>query len=317
MAKILIVDDSPVEIKIICQLFDEEYEVVAATGGKEALQMMAAEKPDLVLLDIIMPEMDGLEVCRILKSQPETADIPVLFITSATQEKDVIRGFEAGGQDYITKPFCSQELCARTRVHLELKKSRETVLEYARAMEAKNRELQEVLSKLENFAMTDYLTSLSNRRFMVNQMKRTLNHIRKIPREAVLVLSDIDDFKKINDVYGHECGDKVLREMSEMISAMAREGDCVARWGGEELLLLLPDTDLTGGMLIAENIRKMVEDKNFRYNDQDITITLTLGVAALDPDAGIDVSIRRADEALYRGKKTSKNCVNLYLSADV
>lgn len=309
MAKILIIDDCSLEIKILCELLNKEYEVTAATSGEAGIELAGKIKPDLILLDIIMPGMDGLAACRILKGKPGLADIPVLFITSAAETWDIIRGFEAGGQDYITKPFSVQELCARIRVHLDLKESKETVMKYARVLEEKNHELNDLLIKLEAAAMTDYLTGLANRRYMIEHIKAEAARLKRNPGEATLILADIDNFKKINDVYGHDCGDMVLKDVTSLIRSVTRQEDVLARWGGEEFLLLLTGSGLNGGLIAAEKIRKTVEQAEFCYQNQKFHLTITLGVTTLDLGMGLDWSIHNADEALYRGKQTTKNCV--------
>jgi len=309
MAKILIVDDSPLEIKIIRKFLGDEYDIVETVDGKAAIEMAESEKPDLILLDIIMPEIDGLSVCRALKSNLATSDIPVVFITAVSDSRDIVKGFEAGGQDYITKPFHSHELCARIKVHLDLKKSKETLMDYAQEMEMKNKELQELMIKLENSAMTDFLTGLANRRQMVQRLIAEESNIRRNGCEATLIMADIDHFKTINDTYGHDCGDLVLKSVANIIKSVIREEDVIARWGGEEFIMLLPGMDSTLGKNAAERIRQLVEAAVFPCQEKKFSITLTLGVAKLDQTVGLDASIKKADEALYQGKKLSRNCV--------
>ncbi|MBP2641369.1 MAG: response regulator receiver modulated diguanylate cyclase [Firmicutes bacterium] len=311
MPKILIVDDSPLEIKIIRKFLgnENEYEIIEAGDGKAAIDLAKAAMPDLILMDIIMPGMDGLSVCKALRSQPATADIPVIFITAVSDSKDIVKGFEAGGQDYITKPFHSHELCARVKVHLDLKKSKEALLEYAQEMEIKNKELSELMVQLENSAMTDFLTGMANRRQMMQRIKAEISGMKRNGGKATLIMADIDDFKKINDTYGHDCGDFVLKGMADLLKSVIRLEDILARWGGEEFLLLLPGIDLEDGKIVAERIRKIVETKLFPCREKMISTTLTLGMAELDEAAGVDASIQKADEALYKGKKMSKNCV--------
>jgi len=309
VAKILIVDDSPLEIKIIRKFLGDEYEIVETVDGKAAIEMAESEKPDLILLDIIMPEIDGLSVCRALKSNSATSDIPVVFITAVSDSRDIVKGFEVGGQDYITKPFHSHELCARIKVHLDLKKSKETLLGYAQEMEMKNKELQELMIKLENSAMTDFLTGLANRRQMVQRLKAEESNIRRNGREATLIMADIDHFKTINDTYGHDSGDLVLKSVANIIKSVIRGEDVIARWGGEEFIMLMPGMDTILGEKAAERIRQLVEATVFHCQEKTFSVTLTLGVAKLDQTVGLDASIKKADEALYQGKKLSRNCV--------
>ncbi len=312
MSLILIVDDSPVEIKLIRKLLGSEYETVEATSGQVAIELANEKKPDLILLDIIMPEMDGLTVCKRLKAAVATADIPVIFITAMADSKNVVKGFEAGGQDYIAKPFYSPELRARIKVHLELKKSKEELAKHSRELEARNERLNELLAKIEATAMTDFLTGLSNRWSMTKQIRAEVARMKRSKGKAVLILADIDNFKQINDTYGHDCGDLVLRDVAGMMNSVLREEDVIARWGGEEFLLMLPDLDLISAPIVAESIRKVIETAVFYYDEKKLSVTITIGVAELDPNLGFDESIKNADEALYRGKNMSKNCITLY-----
>jgi diguanylate cyclase (GGDEF)-like protein len=312
MAKILIVDDSRVEIKIMSKFLGTEYDIIEAVDGQAAIELATTTMPDLILLDIVMPGMDGLSVCKVLKSQLATAHIPVLFITAVSNSQDIVKGFEAGGQDYITKPFYSEELCARIKVHLDLKKSKEILLRYAKELEMKNEKLNVMMVRLENSAMTDFMTGLANRRQIMQQIKAETSDLKRNNGKAMLILADIDDFKKINDTYGHDCGDSVIKGIADMLKSTMREEDVIARWGGEEFLMLLPGVDLEYGKIIAERICKWVEVVPFRYQEKSLSVTLTFGVAELDRDLGVDASIKKADEALYKGKNMSKNCVVSY-----
>lgn len=309
MARILVVDDSPVDIKIIRKLLGDLYEVLEALDGKTAIRLAIEEKPDLVLLDILMPEMDGFAVCKELKKEPETADIPVIFITAVTGAQRVVMGFEAGGQDYITKPFYSPELCARIKVHLDLKRSREMLKTYAEELVVKNQQLSQLMNKLQNTAMTDFITGLENRRSMTHKMKVELAKLKKSDRHLVLMMLDIDNFKKINDTYGHECGDTVLQVIALIMNAVVGNKGIIARWGGEEFLIMLFNTDVESGQVIAEEIRQSIEISPFCYQNTLLSLTVTLGLTALNNEISLDACIRKADEALYQGKKGSKNCV--------
>ena len=311
MAKILIVDDSPLEIKIIRKFLGNKYDIMEAIDGHAAIELAKTTMPDLILMDIIMPGMDGLSVCKELKSHPATTDIPVLFITAAADSRDIVKGFEAGGQDYITKPFCTQELCARIKVHLDLKKSKEALLGYAQELETKNKELNELMVRLESSAMTDFMTGLANRRQMMQRIKAEAASLKRNDGKAMFIMADIDDFKMVNDTYGHYCGDMVIKGVANLLKSATREEDVIARWGGEEFLLLLPDIDLECGKIVAERIRELVEVALFSYQEKTFSVTLTLGVAALDPKLGWEASIKKADEALYRGKNMSRNCVSV------
>jgi len=307
--RILIVDDVPLGIKMLGEFLSREYEVVVATSGQKALEVAKSKLPDLILLDVIMPEMDGFETCRRLKGDPLTASIPVIFLTAMSDSDDVVRGLDAGGQDYIVKPFKKAEVLARIRTHIELKKAREKLAEYAREVEKKNRELENLLKKVELLAMTDHLTGLYNRRSALNLMKKELARVQRMGGTFAVLMIDVDDFKQVNDSYGHEGGDCVLKAISDLLREDIREYDIAARWGGEEFLVVLPGDDCEGGRILAERVRSLAEKQELKYRDEVIRFTLTAGVACFRPGDNLDDVIRCADEAMYRGKKQGKNQV--------
>ena len=313
--KILVVDDSPVELKIIRKRLGEEYQVLLAASGAEALEMLKKETVDLILLDILMPEMDGISVCKILKEDEATLEIPVLFLTALADAQSIVEGFDAGGQDYITKPFQEDEFRARVKVHLELRQAKKQLERYAAELEEKNMILQTLLDKMEKTVRTDYLTGLENRRSATKRLREELARMRRRGESGSLLLADIDSFKVINDTYGHEDGDVVLQLVSHRMETAVREEDIVARWGGEEFLILLPELSLSEALHVAERIRETISTEPVIYQGEKLEITVTLGVAALDVNLGMEESIKRADQALYEGKHQSKNCV-AYCGAD-
>ena len=309
MEKILIVDDYPANIKVLGELLRDKYEVLVATNGLKAVAIAKEKMPDLILMDVMMPEMDGFSAASIIKNDKLTCDIPIIFITAKGETEDVVKGFDVGGQDYITKPFNPQELFARVNTHLELKQSRQILKDYALELEKANRELKELNARLEFMAWHDQLTGLPNRRYMRDRIKNEQDRSSRSGKPLTLVMGDIDDFKRVNDTYGHETGDGVLKHISAIITASLRKQDLLSRWGGEEFLFLLPETDLNGALIVSEKIRSSIEAEPYRYEDKSIRLTLTLGVAEFEESLGIDGVIRRADEALYKGKKGTKNCV--------
>lgn len=309
LARILIVDDVPVNIKLLGELLREHYEIYVANNGQKAIQLAAEIEPDLILMDVIMPDMDGFTTCRMLKSNKSTADIPLIFITARNESDDIVKGFEAGGQDYIAKPFNPQELYARVHSHIELKKSREAVAEYAAQLERNNTELNLLLKKLEVMAAIDPLTGIANRRTAINRINEETARYNRNKKEFCLLMVDIDNFKHINDSYGHEIGDCVIKHVVEIMQSHLRKQDMVSRWGGEEFLILLPETDSCTALIAAEKIRNLIEASALTVKDTSVTVTVTIGGTEFDPDIDLDANINRADEALYAGKNKSKNCV--------
>ncbi|MEQ8174505.1 MAG: diguanylate cyclase [Syntrophomonadaceae bacterium] len=309
MDRILIVDDVPVNIKLLGELLRDQYEIFVANNGTKAVQLAAEIKPDLILMDVMMPDMDGFTACRLLKGGRQTADIPLIFITARNQSDDIVNGFDAGGQDYIAKPFNPHELYARVRSHIELKKSREALAEYAARLERNNNELNILLEKLEVMASIDPLTGIFNRREAVNRMNEEISRYKRNNKEFCILMVDIDNFKNVNDTYGHEIGDCVIKHVVEVTRTHLRQHDMVSRWGGEEFLILLPETNALGAHSAAEKIRSCIEESSVEVRDISISVTVTIGGTEFNPDIDLDANINQADQALYEGKNKSKNCV--------
>jgi diguanylate cyclase (GGDEF)-like protein len=303
MSLILVVDDNAINLQIIAAIIDEMgYECSLAMSGADALEAMKLDVPDLILLDVMMPEMDGYEVCKIIKNNIDFNHIPIIFLTAMTESQAVLRGFEAGGVDYVVKPFNAAELKMRIRTHLELKKSKDQ-LNYLIA------ELQKTNEELKYASITDPLTGLHNRRYMMQKLEEEMTRSKRYKTNFSIIIGDIDLFKKINDNYGHDGGDFVLKEFSNLLKSCLREQDSLARWGGEEFLMLIPETDLDGAVILAERIRKIVESKPYYYRDYEIYFTITFGVASYNHEDSISDLIKRSDNGLYEGKKNGRNQV--------
>ncbi len=309
MKKILIVDDLPTNIKVLGELLRGQYELLVATNGLKAVSIAKEMMPDLILMDVMMPEMDGFSAAEIIKKDEITSDIPIIFITAKGETSDIVKGFEAGGQDYITKPPNPEELFARVNTHIELKQSKQAIKDYAAELKKANSDLQELNAKLEFMAWHDQLTGLPNRRHMRNRIKDEQARSVRNNKPFALVMGDIDNFKHVNDTHGHEAGDEILKHISQIIMSSLRNQDSMSRWGGEEFLILLPETDIKGAVTASEKIRLRIESEPLDYNGENIHVTITFGVAVYDETRGIEGTIKLADEALYRGKKGTKNCV--------
>ncbi|OQX19134.1 MAG: hypothetical protein BWK80_37270 [Desulfobacteraceae bacterium IS3] len=306
---VLIVDDNPKNLQILADMLrNRNYRVAIAKDGFSALKFAFKMTPDLILLDIMMPQMDGFEVCRRLKSHHATKEIPVIFISALNNTADKVKAFKTGGVDYITKPFQQEEVMVRVRTHIELKRSQEELrLSY--------KKLQAAYNELTLAARTDSLTKLFNRLHIIEKMEAERKKIQNSGKVFSLILSDIDDFKTFNDRYGHDCGDFVLLSVADVMRSKVREEDVVSRWGGEEFLLLLPETDIKGAKLVAEKILQEFSDNVYEYNHYRLKIRMTFGISTYSPAESIDICIKMADEALYQGKKSGKNCIVLSGSA--
>lgn len=294
--KILIVDDAPPNIKLLGHALREEFRVAVALDGESTLEIALSEDPpDLVLLDIVMPGMDGYEVCRKLKEYPETRDIPVIFISSRDQVEDEAKGLAIGAVDYITKPFSLPIVKARLRTHLELKDQRD------------------LLKKL---SMIDPLTNLPNRRQLEERLNLEWDRAQRQSTPITAAFIDIDHFKAYNDNNGHAKGDDCLQLVAGKLSeSLKRSTDLIARFGGEEFLALLPETETEGGMIIAENLRSNIEKLNIEHCESvSPVVTVSIGVATMVPDSsnsGKDL-LECADKALYLAKNKGRNRVELF-----
>jgi diguanylate cyclase (GGDEF)-like protein len=288
---ILIADDTSANIELLHAVLGSEYEILFATSGAKAVEIAVAETPDLILLDVMMPEMDGFETCTLLKSDHRTAQIPVIFVTSLNREAEEARGLEVGAIDFIAKPFSSAVIKARVRNHLELKQQRDI---------------------LRDLSFLDGLTGLANRRrfdeFLDQEWRRGLRSRSPLS----LILMDIDFFKAYNDAAGHLAGDDCLRRIAQFLASSAqRRGDLIARYGGEEFVCVLPDTDAAGARAMSENIQSLIAELALPHPRSTISpvVTLSLGVATRFASLGkdSDTLIRAADQAMYKAKELGRN----------
>ncbi len=290
-AKVLIVDDDPVSLALMKGfLLKQDHVPILARSGAEALELARDERPDLILLDVIMPEMDGYQICRILKADPVTADIPIIFCTAADQTDDVVRGLELGADDYVTKPVNEQELHARLGV----------------AMRARQRQ-----ERLDERSGLDALTGLLNRRRLEEQLAAELARPSLEPLTCAMV--DLDQFKKINDSRGHAAGDVVLAKIAKLLRDSCRGSDWVSRYGGEEFVLAMPSTSLRKAAGCGERLRCSIAGTSFDHDGQILNVTASVGVAAAVEGEGVSRLLEKADQALYAAKKAGRNCVCVFL----
>ncbi|MGE5677575.1 MAG: diguanylate cyclase [Pseudomonadota bacterium] len=301
--RILLVDDTPVNLEIAGKILEQEgYDLYIADSGDTALQLTSENAFDLILLDIMMPDMDGFETCYKIREGEKNKDVPVIFLTAKVDIDSIVNGFELGAVDYIRKPYNGMELKVRVKNHIELKKAREE-------MEEKNLRLQEAYDQLKVLATTDPLTKLLNRREMLNRIEYEKTSYGRKRQPFSLIICDIDFFKKVNDNYGHECGDLVLKHVAKLLGDNIRDQDSACRWGGEEFLLLLPDTFSSGSAVLAEKLREVIENTDFEYNGNHLKLTMTFGISNYRGTGSLDELISSADKAMYEGKKNGRNCI--------
>jgi len=296
--RILVVDDTESNIDILVELLSDIYEVMVALDGESAVEIAKEEIPDLILLDIMMPGMDGYEVCRILKSDEKTRDIPIIFITANTSEKSIEKAYDIGGNDYVTKPFRPRELLARVHRELELRKLIE--------------DLERSREEMRLMAITDPMTKLYNRRYFSEISEDIFSLAKRNGHNLGVIMLDIDKFKRVNDTYGHQVGDEVIISLANVIVTHIRQSDTACRYGGEEFVILLPETDINGVRNVAEKIRRAVEESKMELPDGvELKYTVSLGITEADfeKDRNVEKVIGRADEALYDAKESGRNRV--------
>ncbi len=308
--KLLIVDDSVLVRKVIERIFSEDesvkgsLDILGAGDGESAVTVATEQKPDVILLDVVLPDKTGYEICAEFKSNSELADIPVIFITSRASDDDIAKAFEVGAVDYVQKPFRPFELIARVKTHLDMKKAKDALI-------AANSMLSVALAEKEKLAICDPLTGLYNRRYMNQRFLEEINRTGKDHSTFCIIMGDIDHFKQVNDVYGHEAGDAVLTSVAHIMDERCRKADTISRWGGEEFLILCPQTDKSMAQLLAEDIRNAIEQSKVTVNEQDIEVTISLGVAEYDSRKTVSQNVAKADKALYDAKHNGRNQVVL------
>jgi len=301
MAKILIVDDSKLIAHVARSILTKRgHEVLWAQDGPEGFDVAKTQVPDLILLDLVMPLMDGYEVCRRLKADSTMFDVPVIMLTSKAEPGDKVKGLEMGAVDYVTKPFDEGELLARVNIHLRIK-------ELYEALQEKNRQLQEIANR-------DGLTGLYNHRYFQDQLAKDFSRAQRYHQPLSCVLFDIDHFKQFNDTYGHQTGDVILKTMGELILSSIRDSDLAARYGGEEFALILYYTSPEGAFDVAERLRRIVKGYEFYKVGNPLHITISAGIATFphpmihEPKKLIECS----DKALYQAKQNGRNRVEVF-----
>jgi two-component system, cell cycle response regulator len=298
-ALILVVDDNPDNLEIIStRLRFRGYEVLTAERGEEAITRVHEDAPDLILLDIMMPDMDGYEVARRIRAERDLPYIPIIVVTARDSTEDKVTGLDAGADDYLTKPINFPELEARVRSMLRIKRLQDQ-------LEATNRELEQL-------SISDGLTGLFNHRHLHEILADEYERSRRTEKPMSVVMLDLDRFKEVNDTYGHQAGDRVLEELAAILRECAREIDKLGRYGGEEFMAILPDSDPEAGAVFAERVRELVENQQFDIQaDEPLRMTISAGVASY-PAHGADSPrrlVHQADLALYSAKHSGRNQV--------
>jgi len=290
-------DDNAIRRLVRLFLTRAGYQSFECTTGEEAREKLATEAWDLAILDRKLPDMDGLALCRELKSKPEFRARYIVMLTGEAEQEDKVEGLELGADDYITKPFQYPELLARVRA--------------GKRIVDLQKELMESNRRLELLSITDGLTKLNNHRFFQDELARAYEESQRYERPLSLAMIDIDFFKKVNDTHGHAVGDEVLKSVAQLYKESVRSTDLVARYGGEEFAIMMPETELNDAITLAEKVRSLIESTPIQTQAGPLTITVSIGVASV-PLSKIHSSkelIVAADKTLYRAKKNGRNQV--------
>lgn len=288
---VLVVDDCDAIREVVEHWLRPEqvdvHHAATAANGMDAARRLA---PDLILLDLLLPDEHGLVVCRWLKEDPATAEIPVVFLTGEDGPASLVEGFDVGGVDYITKPFVPAELRARVRGALRTKR------------------LHDLLARR---ARLDGLTGLYDRGAFEERLSAEMTAVARYRRDVSLILIDLDGFKGLNDRHGHPFGDRVLREVASALEETVRETDMACRYGGDELALILTETDLDGAVSLAERARRRIEALSFEHEGGSVSLTASLGAASAEhlAEPTVEALVEAADRALYEAKAAGRNRV--------
>lgn len=289
--KVLVIDDVEMNAALISSVVSTLCDVITANSGEQGLEMARQYAPELILLDVMMPDMDGFEVFRRLKNDPRTAHIPVIFLTGVSDASAEEVGLNMGAVDFIAKPFRTTVLIARVRNHLEM---------------AQQRQL------LERLSHSDGLTGIANRRHFNNMLTREFARSQRSQQSLAVLMLDVDDFKPFNDEYGHLRGDECLQQVANtIVQCLRRPGDLAARYGGEEFVCLLPDTDLQGAHALGLQIQRAIEDLHIPHAHAQaaefVTVSIGVAAAAASSFSNGQQLLAIADQRLYRAKRSGRN----------
>jgi two-component system cell cycle response regulator len=298
--KVLVADDSRIYRKLVEDtLSEKQYALLFAKSGREAIDLFSQHQPSLVITDWMMPDLSGIELCEHIRNLSSQAYTYLIILTGITEKDKLVKGLAAGADDYLTKPFHSEELLARVGVG-------HRIVELHRQLEAKNLLLEEL-------ARTDPLTGLPNRRAIEDWATRQLSGAARYGFPFLVVMADLDHFKAVNDTHGHDAGDTVLKKFSEILKGNSRRSDICGRIGGEEFLFILTHTTLENARVVVERIRAGLEATKFDFDGSNLTVTASFGLAGFEGTQAPDFNrlVSQADAALYAAKRSGRNRIEI------
>jgi diguanylate cyclase (GGDEF)-like protein len=323
---ILIIDDNTTNLAVaVTYLEDSGFNVLVAQDGESGIKRAQYARPQLILLDVLMPGIDGFETCRRLKAETQTKDIPIIFLTALSDTDDKVKGFAVGAVDYVTKPLQREELLARITTHLrlqaltqQLQKQNQQLQQQALELKAAKEAVEAANQELQRIANLDSLTQVANRRRFDEKLNQEWRRSLREQTSLSLILCDIDYFKPYNDFYGHQAGDDCLRKVAGAIaSILQRPGDLVARYGGEEIAVILPNTGTEGAIRIAELIQLGIKQLQIPHAKSQVNeyVTLSLGISTQLPNSEYrpEILVGSADKALYVAKERGRNLYYVHI----
>lgn len=295
--KILIIDDSESILFLLESILSSHFDVVLANRANKALKIIN-QSFDTVILDLMMPEMSGIEFLKNFRKKSDYSYIPVVVLTAKhNTEEDIAKLFDIGANDYINKPFLSAELIARVKTHSKIKMLTE--------------ELIKSNEKLKYSATYDELTNVFNRSTILDFLENEMLRIKRSKNKFSLMMFDIDHFKEINDKYGHQAGDQILKDVIIVIKDTVREIDLIGRYGGDEFLVILQEANIEKAKEISERVHKKVNNKIFKFGKKEIKVTISIGLTEYISKENVDKFVERADNALYDAKNAGRNCLKI------
>lgn len=312
MGQILIVDDNKQNLKVLSKMLEkEEYEIILATSATQMFSYLEKEIPDLILLDVMMPGMNGYTACNKLKLNDDWKDIPVVFLTALTETRNIIEGFKCGAVDFITKPFEMLEVLVRVETQVELKKTKGKLEESLKKQKELEGIIREQSKLLNDLAITDEVTNLVNKEYIKKEIEDEISRFARSRKLFSLIECGVDNLDEIKELYGKQGFDYVLKQLASYFIERKRTQDVVARWGDQEFLLLAIDTNLEGAQTFSERLRDEIEKMVIKYENRSIKVTATFGVAEYNTNITYEEIVGRVEDAMENGKSLGKNNVNL------